>query len=56
MAGVPEGHVEDANSRETPPNGPNNGARERNKAPLPRRLEQLRERQKELEEARLQIE
>jgi hypothetical protein len=56
IVGVPEGHVEDAQSGETPPNGPNNRARERNQASPPTRLEQLRERQKELEEARLQIE
>jgi hypothetical protein len=56
MAGVPEGRVEDAHSGETSPSGPSNGARESNQALLPTWLEQLRERQKELEEARLQIE
>jgi hypothetical protein len=49
MVGVPEGRVKDAHSMETPPSSPNNGARERNQAPPPARLEQLQERQKELE-------
>jgi hypothetical protein len=44
MVAVPEGRVEDAHSRETSPSGPNDGARERNQAPPPARLEQLRER------------
>jgi hypothetical protein len=56
MAGVPEGRFEDAHNGETPQSGPNDRARERNQTPLPAQLEQLRERQKELEEARLQIE
>jgi hypothetical protein len=53
LAGVPEGRVEDAHNGETPSSGPNNGARERNQAPPPARLEQLLEPQEELEEARL---
>jgi hypothetical protein len=56
MAGVPEGRVEDTHTRETPPSSHNNGAREMNQAPPPAWIEQLPERQKELEEARLQIE
>jgi hypothetical protein len=55
MAGVPEERVEDAHSWETPPSGPNNRDRERNQTPPPTRLEQLRERQKELVEVHLQI-
>jgi hypothetical protein len=51
MAGVPEGRVEDAHSGETPPSGPNDGARERNQPTPLAQLEQLLERQKELEEA-----
>jgi hypothetical protein len=39
MARVPEGSVEDAHNGETPPSGPNDGARERNRAPPPARLE-----------------
>jgi hypothetical protein len=53
LPGVPEGRVEDAHNGETPSSGPNNGARERNQAPPPARLEQLLEPQEELEEARL---
>jgi hypothetical protein len=56
MADVPKRYVEDVHSGETPPNGPNNGARKRSRAPPPARLEQLRELQRELEEVRLQIE
>jgi hypothetical protein len=54
--GVPKGHVKHAHSKETPPSGPNDGARKRNQAPLPVRLEQLWEQQKELEEMCLQLE
>jgi hypothetical protein len=55
-AGVPEGHVEDAHSRETPSNGPKDKARKRYQAPPPAWLEQLWDRHKELKEALLQIE
>jgi hypothetical protein len=34
MARVLEGHVKDAHSMETPPSSPNDGARERNQAPI----------------------
>jgi hypothetical protein len=56
MADSPEGHVKSTHDGNTPPDGSDDGARERNQAPLRVRLEQLRERQKELEEACLQLE
>jgi hypothetical protein len=56
MADPPKGHVNSTHDGNTPPDASNDEARERNQAPPCVRLEQLRERQKELKEARLQLE
>jgi hypothetical protein len=56
MADSPEGRVESTHDGNTAPDMFDDGARERNQAPSLVLLEQLRERQKELEETRLQLE
>jgi hypothetical protein len=56
MADSPEGCVESAHDRNTSLDVSDDGAQERNQAPPRVRLEQLWEQQKELEEARLQLE